>query len=136
MSRAAESLADPEIKAEWERETAAALKQLGFPVVDGPTSFMHLLPTASTCLTRRLAGLGEFLLELEKVEKEEDTQKAKKAAPGGAESILSKTFGCYNPLHSVCCLLCVSVVSYNNIVSGHWPRCERSIVLWTPAAIL
>ncbi|CAE7459398.1 unnamed protein product [Symbiodinium sp. CCMP2456] len=105
MSRAAESLADPEIKAEWERETASTLKQLGFPVVEGPTSFMHLLPKASTCLTRRLAGLGEFLLELEKAEKGEEAAKPKKAALGGAESILSKTFGCYNPVHSACCLL-------------------------------
>ncbi|OLP86287.1 hypothetical protein AK812_SmicGene32626 [Symbiodinium microadriaticum] len=106
MSRAAEALADPDIKAEWERETAATLKQLGFPVVEGPTSLMHLLPKASTCLTRRLAALGEFLQELEKAEKaEKGDDKSKKADKGGAESILSKTFGCYSPLTIAFCLL-------------------------------
>ncbi|CAE7580598.1 unnamed protein product [Symbiodinium sp. CCMP2592] len=91
MSRAAESLADPEIKAEWEKETASTLKQLGFPTTEGPTNAVHLLPKASTCLTRRLAALGEFLMELEKAQKAEGETKSKNAAPGAPESILSKT---------------------------------------------
>lgn len=126
MSRAAEALADPDIKAEWERETAATLKQLGFPVVEGPTSLMHLLPKASTCLTRRLAALGEFLQELEKAEKaEKGDDKSKKADKGGAESILSKTFGCYSPLTIAFCLL--SLVCFCCKLQQHRSSCLRTL---------
>ena len=93
MSAAAQGLAAPEVRAEWERETAATLKSLGFPSSEGMNSAVSLVPRVATCLTRRLVNLGEFLLELEKAD-EESKGKQKKGADAKVESILTKTFGC------------------------------------------
>ena len=90
MSTAARSMADPEIKKEWEKETATVLKQMGFPSVDSVNHAVALLPRVTTCLTRRLQSLGEFILELEKA----DGNKAK----GQTESILTKISSCSSEL--------------------------------------
>ena len=93
MSTAAQGLAAPEVRAEWERETATTLKHLGFPSSEGLNSAVTLLPRVTTCLTRRLVNLGEFLLELEKAD-EDAKGKQKKNPDVKAESILTKPFGC------------------------------------------
>ena len=82
MSSASRALADPQMRAEWEKETAATLKRLGFPSSETPCTSASILPKAMTCITKRLEKLGEFVKELEEV--------ANKAAKEAAESNAAK----------------------------------------------
>ena len=92
MSSAAKALADPEIKAEWEREAAAVLKRLGYPVVEGANSASSLLPRVEACLTRRLSSLSEFLVDLDKAVKAE--VRVRDQNGNDVPSIFAKILGC------------------------------------------
>ena len=83
------ALADPQLRAEWEKETAATLKRLGFPVQETPASATSILPRALQCITKRLEKLGEFLRELEDSAKEQ--KKEQKNDDNTGELIITKT---------------------------------------------
>ena len=105
MSSAAQALAHPEIKAEWEKEAVAVLKKLGYPVVEGATSAVSLLPRVTTCLTRRLAALSEFIKELENAKGAKEKEKPPRQ-PASEEpvSIWTKSLG-----HPTTCVYTVSI---------------------------
>ena len=100
MSAASLALADPQLRAEWEREAASTLKRLGFPSTETPASCASILPKVLSCLTKRLEKLGEFSQELEeatkealKQQKEATATASKKVAPqdpGTEEPIVSR----------------------------------------------
>ena len=96
MSAAAQLICDPEIKAEWEKESLNILKKLGYPIVEGATNPVALLPRVTSCLTRRILHLGEFIQDLEKAEKAARPTASKSRADEekNSESILQKILGC------------------------------------------
>ena len=96
MSSAAQALAHPELKAEWEKEATAILKKLGYPIVEGATSAASLVPRVTTCLTRRLSALGEFIQELENAHGEKAKPPKQPKGEGTAEQpvlIWTKSLG-------------------------------------------
>ena len=82
MSTASRALADPQVRAEWEKETAATLKRLGFPTTETVCTSASILPKAMACVTKRLEKLGEFVKELEEVAQKDakEASSAKEAA--------------------------------------------------------
>ena len=105
MSSAAVALTDPEVKAEWEKEAATTLKKLGFPGMETASNAMVCLPKVTSCITRRLKFLGDFIHDMEKAEKEQakEAKASNKEAQSG--TILSKIFG----FIFMCTVVCNSV---------------------------
>ena len=117
ISAASQSSMDPVTKAEWERETAATLKKLGFPPMESASQATAILPKATQCLTRRLAKIGELLQDFQAARKG-GTQSGKDSKDKGrTENILEKIFACKLQIWK-CIHLILKAVQVGNVAGG------------------